>query len=76
MDVANRGRVYFTNKNYEKAIADYTEALKLGAAFTASMYEYRARAYCSLGKRALAMADEKKGREAGSKVEFPCQPTR
>ncbi|HWN10766.1 MAG TPA: tetratricopeptide repeat protein [Pyrinomonadaceae bacterium] len=76
MGYANRGSLYLKNKNYEKAIADYTEALKLGATLTASMYEYRARAYCGLGKRALAMADEKKVREAGSKVEFPCQPIR
>lgn len=76
MDYANRGSLYLKNKNYEKAVADYTEALKLGALLTASMHEYRARAYCGLGKRALAMADEKKVREAGSKVEFPCQPIR
>ena len=76
MVYANRGSLYLKNKNYEKAVADYTEALKLGAAFTASMHEYRARAYCGLGKRALAMADEKKVRESGAKVEFPCQPIR
>jgi len=76
MSYANRGSVYLKNKNYEKAVADYTQALKLGATLTASMYEYRARAYCGLGKRALAMADEKKVRDAGSKVEFPCQPIR
>jgi tetratricopeptide (TPR) repeat protein len=76
MGYANRGFVYLKTKNYEKAVADYTEALKLGALLTASMHEYRARAYCGLGKRALAMADEKKVRAAGSKVEFPCQPIR
>lgn len=64
-----------TSKNYEKAVADYTEALKLGGV-PAWMHEYRARAYCALGKRALAMADEKKVRESGGKVEFPCQPVR
>ncbi len=72
---ANRGSVYMTSKNYEKAVADYTEALKLGGV-PAWMHEYRARAYCALGKRALAMADEKKVRESGGKVEFPCQPVR
>ena len=76
MGYANRGFVYLQNKNYEKAVADYTEALKLGALLNASMHEYRARAYCALGKRALAMADEKKAREAGSTIKFPCQPVR
>jgi tetratricopeptide (TPR) repeat protein len=76
MVYANRGSVYLEIKNYEKAVADYTEALKLGALLAASMHEYRARAYCGLGKRALALADEKKAREAGSTIKFPCQPMR
>ena len=76
MGYANRGRVYSKNKNYAKAVADYTEAFKLGATLAASMHEDRARAYCALGKRALAMADEKKVREAGSTVRVPCQPVR
>lgn len=76
IDYANRGSLYLKNKNYEKAVADFNETLRLGALLTTSIYEDRARAYCGLGKRALAMADEKKVREAGSTVKFPCQPKR
>ncbi len=71
---ANRGRVYLKNKNYEQAVSDYSKVIELGTGLTHTAYEERAQAYCGLGKRALALADEKKVREAGGKVEFPCQP--
>jgi tetratricopeptide (TPR) repeat protein len=72
----NRGELYLRKKMYEKAVADFTVALKSEGLLISMVYEFRARAYCGLGKRALALADEKKVREAGAKVEFPCQPIR
>lgn len=73
-----RGHFYLVHlKNYEAAIADYTEYFKLNPAILwPVVYVERAQAYCALGKKDLALADEKKAIELGKKVEFPCQPKR
>jgi len=53
-----RGSVYHRNKQYQKAISDYDEAIKYRPDF-AYAYHYRAGAYLYLGNKAQAAKDEK-----------------
>jgi tetratricopeptide (TPR) repeat protein len=56
---ASRGDVYRYLKNYDAAIADYTEALRLKPDYL-DAYVYRADAYAAQNKSALALADYEK----------------
>ena len=52
----NRGNGYFDQRDYPRAIADYSEAIRLNPRF-ANAYSNRALAYEELGDHARAAAD-------------------
>lgn len=54
-----RARISMNAKNYEKAVSDYSQCLKLQPN-SPSVYSERAKAYDLLGKKNLAEADRKK----------------
>jgi tetratricopeptide (TPR) repeat protein len=51
-----RGWAYHSKRDYEKAIADYTEAIRLDPN-NASVYRMRAEAYRAKGESGKAKAD-------------------
>ncbi len=55
-----RGRSYFYLADYQKAVDDYTLALKIKPFAALSFLTHRAKAYRAMGKIAEAEADEKK----------------
>lgn len=62
LNYEQRGILYFKSMQYEKAVADLTEAVKL-APKIAWHYEKRALAYEALGKKKEALADNEKAEE-------------
>jgi TonB family protein len=58
-DYARRGQLYFKLENYENALKDYTEAIRLKPEYS-DHYTVRAEIYRKLGKFDLAEADELK----------------
>lgn len=52
-----RGLEYGSLKMYDKAIADYTEAIDMSPEFAGKAYEARSKAYAHLGKTELAQKD-------------------
>ena len=58
----NRGVAYFNKGEYDQAIADCTEAIRLHPQ-NPSFYLSRAKAYRALGDDAKATKDEEKARE-------------
>lgn len=64
----NRGLVKFDTKDTEGAIADYSRAIAINPDYLFAAYEARAAAYRSLGKTALAEADDKSAAAAKQKT--------
>ena len=64
----NRGRVYSTLKQYDKAVADFTETIRL-APDNENAYLDRAAAYAALGDSANAERDRKKAAEIAKQPE-------
>ena len=62
LNYQQRGILYFKSMEYEKAVADLTEAVKL-APKIAWHYEKRALAYEALGKKKEAQADNEKAED-------------
>ena len=62
LNYQQRGILYFKSMEYERALADLTEAVKL-APKVAWHYEKRALAYEALGKKDEALADNEKAEE-------------
>ena len=60
----NRGEVYYRKGEYDRAIADYDQALRLDADY-ADAYNYRGNAYYELGQREQAVQDWQKACELG-----------
>ena len=60
-DYAQRGKLYFKNNDFEKALQDYTEAIRL-APGTQNYYVMRAEIYRKMGKTTEADADELKAK--------------
>jgi tetratricopeptide (TPR) repeat protein len=58
----NRGTAFFLKKEYVRAIADYTEALRLQPSL-ARVHEARGRAYREIGDIEKAICDEQRARE-------------
>jgi tetratricopeptide (TPR) repeat protein len=61
-----RGLAYETEKDYDRAIADYSEAIQLGNK-SALMYDTRGRAYLYAGALTKALADFDKATELNPK---------
>jgi tetratricopeptide (TPR) repeat protein len=61
-----RGLAYETEKDYDRAIADYSEAIQLGNK-SALMYDTRGRAYLYAGALTKALADFDKASELNPK---------
>jgi len=59
---AKRGSLYFKSNDYENALRDYTEAIRLKPDYE-NHYTMRAEIYRKLGKMAEAEADELKAKE-------------
>ena len=58
----NHGIDNYNSKNYEQAISDFTQSIKLNPNF-ADSYDMRGNAYRALGKHAWAVKDLKKAEE-------------
>jgi tetratricopeptide (TPR) repeat protein len=63
----NRGLTHFKLKLYAKAIADFSQVLRLQPAH-ADAYFWRANSYRALGEKGKAEDDEKKARQPGSQL--------
>jgi len=61
-DYAKRGSLYFKTDDFENALKDYTEAIRLNPDYE-NHYTMRAEVYRKLGKNDLAEADELKVKE-------------
>ena len=70
LNYQQRGILYFKSMEYEKAVADLTEAVKL-APKIAWHYEKRALAYEALGEKIEALADNEKAEEIKTVKEKP-----
>ena len=62
LNYQQRGILYFKSMEYEKAVADLTEAVKLAPKITWH-YEKRALAYEALGKKKEAQEDNEKAED-------------
>jgi tetratricopeptide (TPR) repeat protein len=58
----NRGLAYNERKQYDKAVADLTEAIRLKPDY-AEAFEIRAAAHEKLGKKAAAANDREKAKQ-------------
>lgn len=67
----NIGAFYLGQGDFTQAIDYFNRALNIKSDYSNS-YLGRSRAYCKLGKTALANADEKKAAEFGEKNILPC----
>ena len=66
-DYAKRGSLYFKKDDFENALKDYTEAIRLKPDYE-NHYTMRAEVYRKLGKQAEAEADELKVKEFEDKI--------
>lgn len=66
-DYAQRGSLFFKNDDFENALKDYTEAIRLKPDYEYH-YTMRAEVYRKLGKQAEAEADELKAKEFEDKI--------
>jgi TonB family protein len=66
-DYAHRGSLYFKNNDFENALKDYTEAIRLKPDYE-NHYTMRAEIYRKLGKTDLAETDELKAKEFEDKT--------
>jgi TonB family protein len=66
-DYAKRGSLYFKKDDFENALKDYTEAIRLQPNYE-NHYTMRAEVYRKLGKQSEAEADELKAREFEDKI--------
>ena len=62
VDAFERGDSYAEKGDHDKAIADYTEAIRLDPK-NANFYAFRAKAYRALGDEVKAASDESKVQE-------------
>jgi tetratricopeptide (TPR) repeat protein len=62
-----RAVIYHNQKEYAKAIADYSKYLEFAKAKSDNVYYYRGVCYENLGKTVEACADYKKAKEQGNK---------
>ncbi len=69
-DYAKRGGLYFKNDDFENALKDYTEAIRLKPDYEYH-YTMRAEVYRKLGKMNEAEADELKAKEFEDKIALP-----
>jgi len=53
-----RGDIYFNLKQYDRAVTDYSKAIKMSPEYARAGYEARSRAYEKLGKLDLAKQDK------------------
>jgi tetratricopeptide (TPR) repeat protein len=60
----NRGWEFYQNGDYDKAISDYTEAIRLDSNY-ANAYYSRGLAYRKQGNEAQAQADFRKAKQLG-----------
>lgn len=67
-----RGQSYSDVRDYEAAIKDFTKAIELEPK-NPLYYASRASAYCSLGKKDLAKADEQMYQKLGGMYLWPCR---
>ena len=69
----NRGNAYILKRDFPRALADYTETIRLEPNL-ASAYQHRAEIYRAMGENKKAVQDERKARELLSGGEcFPCE---
>jgi tetratricopeptide (TPR) repeat protein len=57
----NRGNAYMAKREFQKAVADYTEAIRLEPKL-APVYEHRGAAYRALGQTDKAMRDDQQAK--------------
>ena len=68
----DRGLPYLLHDKFEAAVADFIRVLEVNPD-NANVRYYRSQAYCKMGKKDLAAADEKTLVEAGRKPPKTCQ---
>lgn len=68
-----RGAANLGLYEYDQSVADFSKSIEIAAYKNGASFTGRAMAYCSMGDVGRALIDEKKAKDLGEAVMFPCK---